>query len=69
MSNLKENLLKRCNEMLEFYTEQIHIYKGNLKKIPSGRNKMWENGLLRAETLKVFWENLKSGLESGSYEK
>jgi len=68
MSNLKENLLQKSIEMEIHYDEQIHLYRGYLKGIKSGRNKMWESNLLRSETLKQFWGNLKTALEAGVYE-
>lgn len=69
MSNLKENLIKRCDEMLEFQQEKIGIYREHLSKIPSGRNKVYERELHRSETLKQFWENLRTGLKIGEWEK
>lgn len=69
MSNLKENLLKKCNEMITIYVNQIENCNEQLGKIPSGRNKQWENNLLRATTLNQFWGSLKQSLELGSYER
>lgn len=68
MENQKENLLKKSIEMETYYDEQIHLYRGYLQNIKSGRNKTYENSLLRSETLKQFWGNLKTGLEIGKYE-
>lgn len=68
MSNLKENLIKKATEMEIYYDEQIHLYRDYLRNIKSGRNKTYENSLLRSETLKQFWGSLKTGLEVGSYD-
>ena len=69
MSNLKENLIKKCDEMIDNYTKMIDSANEQLGKIPSGRSKVWENSLLRSKTLHSFWSSLKQSLELDVYEK